>query len=74
MLGLLGGLLEPLQSHAVLPQVDAVGLAELVRDGSISRWSKSSPPRYVLPLVERTVNTPRDSSRIEMSNVPPPRS
>ena len=41
---------------------------------SMTRWSKSSPPRCVSPLVERTSKTPSDSSRIEMSNVPPPRS
>src|SRR5213596_914786 len=41
---------------------------------SITRWSKSSPPRCVSPFVERTSNTPSPISRIEMSNVPPPRS
>ena len=41
---------------------------------SMMRWSKSSPPRYVSPPVERTWNRPSDSSRIEMSKVPPPRS
>ena len=38
------------------------------------RWSKSSPPRWVSPLVAFTSNTPSPSSRIEISNVPPPRS
>ncbi len=38
------------------------------------RLSKSSPPRCVSPLVERTSNTPSPSSRIETSKVPPPRS
>ncbi len=41
---------------------------------SITRWSKSSPPRWVSPLVAFTSNTPSPISRIEMSNVPPPRS
>ena len=41
---------------------------------SIMRWSKSSPPRKVLPDVERTSKTPSLISRIEISNVPPPRS
>jgi hypothetical protein len=41
---------------------------------SITRWSKSSPPRWVSPLVDFTSKTPCPSSRIEMSNVPPPRS
>ena len=36
--------------------------------------SISSPPRRVLPFVASTWNTPALSSRIEMSNVPPPRS
>ena len=37
-------------------------------------WSKSSPPRCVSPLVAFTSNTPSPTSRIETSNVPPPRS
>src|SRR2546428_4977057 len=38
------------------------------------RWSKSSPPRKVSPLVDLTSNTPSPTVRIEISNVPPPRS
>jgi len=38
------------------------------------RWSKSSPPSAASPLVAITSNTPFESFRIEMSNVPPPRS
>ncbi len=34
---------------------------------SISRWSKSSPPRCVSPLVDLTSKTPSPSSRMEMS-------
>eukprot|EP01139_Manchomonas_bermudensis_P014694 Amastigsp_a508823_1387.p3 type:complete len:338 gc:universal Amastigsp_a508823_1387:325-1338(+) len=41
---------------------------------SVIVTSKSSPPRNVSPLVARTSNTPFWISRIEMSNVPPPRS
>ena len=41
---------------------------------SIILLSKSSPPKRVLPFVERTSNTPSPISRIETSNVPPPRS
>ena len=41
---------------------------------SITRWSKSSPPRWVSPLVAFTSKTPSPISRIEMSKVPPPRS
>ena len=41
---------------------------------SITRWSKSSPPRWVSPLVALTSKTPSPISRIEMSKVPPPRS
>ena len=37
-------------------------------------WSKSSPPRWVSPFVESTSNTPPPNSRIDISNVPPPRS
>jgi len=36
--------------------------------------SKSSPPRCVLPLVARTSKIPSLTLKIEMSNVPPPRS
>ena len=41
---------------------------------SITRWSKSSPPRWVSPLVDFTSKTPSPSCRMEMSKVPPPRS
>ena len=41
---------------------------------SITRLSRSSPPRYVSPFVERTSTTPSPTSRMEMSNVPPPKS
>ena len=41
---------------------------------SIILRSKSSPPRYVFPFVDLTSITPSPISRIDMSNVPPPRS
>ncbi|CCY65635.1 putative uncharacterized protein [Prevotella sp. CAG:1124] len=41
---------------------------------SMITWSKSSPPRWVSPLVESTSNTPPPNSSIDISNVPPPRS
>ena len=41
---------------------------------SMTAASKLSPPSMVSPLVARTSKTPSPSSRIEMSNVPPPRS
>ena len=41
---------------------------------SISRLSKSSPPRNVSPFVAFTWNVPSPISSTEMSNVPPPRS
>ena len=42
---------------------------------SMMRASKSSPPRNVSPAVAMTLNTPcAPISRIEMSNVPPPKS
>mmetsp|Transcript_119942 Transcript_119942/g.350568 ORF Transcript_119942/g.350568 Transcript_119942/m.350568 type:complete len:319 (-) Transcript_119942:897-1853(-) len=36
--------------------------------------SKSSPPRWVSPFVDRTSQTPSPTSRTETSKVPPPRS
>ena len=41
---------------------------------SIAFWSKSSPPKKVSPFVALTSKTPSFSSRIDISNVPPPRS
>ena len=41
---------------------------------SIILSSKSSPPSLLFPLVDLTSKTPSPSSRIETSNVPPPRS
>ncbi len=41
---------------------------------SITRWSTSSPPRCVSPLVEMTWTTLSPTSRMEMSKVPPPKS
>mmetsp|Transcript_254 Transcript_254/g.628 ORF Transcript_254/g.628 Transcript_254/m.628 type:complete len:364 (-) Transcript_254:17-1108(-) len=41
---------------------------------SITRWSKSSPPRWVSPLVESTSKTPWSIVRSDTSKVPPPRS
>jgi hypothetical protein len=71
---LLGDFLQALQRELVLAQIDAVLLLELLARYSTMRMSKSSPPRKVSPLVERTSNTPSPISRIETSNVPPPRS
>ena len=34
---------------------------------SMTRWSRSSPPRWVSPLVDFTSKTPSPSSRMEMS-------
>ena len=75
MLRLLGRFLQALERHAVLLQVDVVspgGTPSAI--ASTMRWSKSSPPRYVSPLVAFTLKTPSRISRIEISNVPPPRS
>ena len=41
---------------------------------SWTRWSRSSPPRWVSPLVALTSTTPSPTSRMEMSKVPPPKS
>jgi hypothetical protein len=73
-LGLLGGLLEALERHRVLAEVDALLLAELLGEEVDEDWSQSSPPRCVSPLVLSTSKTPSPMSRIDTSNVPPPRS
>ncbi len=41
---------------------------------SMISWSTLSPPRCVSPLVDFTSTTPSDTSRMEMSKVPPPKS
>src|SRR5260221_4186591 len=41
---------------------------------SMIRWSKSSPPRCVSPLVALTSMTPSPNCKMEISKVPPPRS
>ena len=41
---------------------------------STTALSKSSPPKNVSPLVDLTSKTPSPSSRMETSNVPPPKS
>ena len=41
---------------------------------SMITWSKSSPPKWVSPFVDFTSNTPSPNSKIEISNVPPPKS
>ena len=73
-LRLLGGLLEALERDPVLGQVDPLVLRNSAISQSMTRWSKSSPPRCVSPFVLRTSKTPSDSSRMLMSKVPPPRS
>ncbi|CAH1980669.1 unnamed protein product [Acanthoscelides obtectus] len=40
----------------------------------MTRWSKSSPPRWVSPLVATTSNTPLSIVRRDTSKVPPPKS
>ena len=41
---------------------------------SMTRWSQSSPPRWVSPEVDFTSNTPSPISSSDTSKVPPPRS
>ena len=41
---------------------------------SMTRWSQSSPPRWLSPEVDLTSMTPSPSSSRETSKVPPPRS
>ena len=56
-----------------LKSIDSDLLKSLANQ-SINTWSKSSPPRWVSPFVDNTSKTPSPSSRIDMSNVPPPKS
>jgi hypothetical protein len=73
-LGLLGRLLEALQGHVVLAEVDAVVALEPLDQPVDDRWSQSSPPRLVSPWVDLTSNTPSPISSTDTSKVPPPRS
>ncbi|COW26579.1 Uncharacterised protein [Mycobacterium tuberculosis] len=41
---------------------------------STTRWSQSSPPRWLSPEVARTSTTPSPISSRETSKVPPPKS
>ncbi|GBU22389.1 hypothetical protein R80B4_02298 [Fibrobacteres bacterium R8-0-B4] len=41
---------------------------------SMSTSSKSSPPKWVSPLVDLTSKTLSPISRMDISNVPPPKS
>lgn len=41
---------------------------------SMIRWSQSSPPSWLSPLVDLTSTTPSASSSSDTSKVPPPRS
>ena len=54
-----------------MPPLSAANLSAIQ---SMTRWSQSSPPRWLSPAVDRTSNTPSPSSSTETSNVPPPRS
>ena len=58
---LLGRFLQALGRHLVLAQVNAVFLWKSSAIQSMMRWSKSSPPRWVSPLVARTSVTPSPS-------------
>ena len=60
----IGSLLRSIPSSALKPCTSQ----------SMITWSKSSPPKWVSPLVESTSNTPPPNSKIEISNVPPPKS
>ena len=50
VLGPLGRLLQPLERHPILTEVDAL-VPNRLASQSMIRWSKSSPPRKVSPLV-----------------------
>ncbi len=73
------------RSAASLRRCNAISLPLLPRSSpssflnsstsqSTMRWSISSPPRCVSPLVAFTSMTPSPTSRMEISNVPPPKS
>jgi hypothetical protein len=74
-LGLLGRLLEPLQRHAVSPEVDALLLAEFLGDPVDDALVEVVAAEMGVAVgglhLERR---PGPISRMEMSNVPPPRS
>ena len=70
-------------SHAVLSLLSALSddvrsflcfMRNSLQKCSISRWSKSSPPRCVSPAVAFTSNTASSMVSSDTSNVPPPRS
>ena len=65
-------------SFAFVAAFRIAGIADFpstsLRTRRISSSSISSPPRWVSPLVDRTSKMPSLSFRIEMSNVPPPKS
>jgi hypothetical protein len=73
-LGLLGGLVEALEGHGVLREVDALVAAELrgepVDDGLVEVVAAE----VVVPAVDLTSKTPSAISSTDTSNVPPPRS
>ena len=75
LLGPLGRFLEPLQGHRVLAQVDAVLLLELVGD-VVDQHLVEVVAAQVRVAVGRLAprRRRRPTSRMEMSNVPPPRS
>ena len=73
-LGLLRGFLQPLQRQRSRRRSMPCSRLNSSASQSITRWSKSSPPRKVSPLVDFTSNTPSPISSMEMSKVPPPRS
>jgi hypothetical protein len=73
-LGLLGGLVEPLQRHRVLDRSMPWSRLNSAASQSTTALSKLSPPRWLSPEVAFTSNTPSPSSSTDTSKVPPPRS
>ena len=47
---------------------------EKASNQSMMVWSKSSPPKWVSPSVDKTSKTPSPNSKMETSCVPPPKS
>ena len=73
-LRLLGGLLQALQGHPVLGEVDPLVALELLDQPVDDALVEVVAAEVGVTVRGRTSNTPSPSSRIEMSNVPPPRS
>jgi hypothetical protein len=73
-LRLLRGLAKALQRHAVLAEIDAVALAELVDDPLDDALIEVVATEVRVAVGRLHLDDASPTSRIEMSNVPPPKS